>query len=198
MERRYMQRTDVNSSTFHWANLHRLAVAAIFLTACFSIRSMAQQPGQKTFLSAEEAGNALVAATKNNDEKAMVEILGPDGKQIVSSGDEAEDASSRATFVEKYQQMHRLVPEPDGTTTLYIGAENWPPLIPLVNHGDWWDFDAEAGKKEILYRRIGQNEISSIRVCQELVASQKEYYSAQHNEYAEKIFSDEGQHNGLS
>src|ERR1039458_1569771 len=89
MERRYMQRTDVNSSTFHWANLHRLAVAAIFLTACFSIRSMAQQPGQKTFLSAEEAGNALVAATKNNDEKAMVEILGRDGKQIVSSGDEA-------------------------------------------------------------------------------------------------------------
>jgi hypothetical protein len=66
-----------------------------------------------------------------------------------------------------------------------------------VNHGDSWYFDTEAGKKEILYRRIGQNEISSIRVCQELVASQKEYYSAQHNEYAEKIFSDEGQHNGL-
>jgi hypothetical protein len=93
--------------------------------------------------------------------------------------------------------MHRLVKEPDGTTTLYIGAENWPTPIPLVNHGDSWYFDTEAGKKEILYRRIGQNEISSIRVCQELVASQKEYYSAQHNEYAEKIFSDEGQHNGL-
>jgi hypothetical protein len=93
--------------------------------------------------------------------------------------------------------MHRLVKEPDGTTTLYIGAENWPTPIPLVNHGDSWYFDTETGKKEILYRRIGQNEISSIRVCQELVASQKEYYSAQHNEYAEKIFSDEGQHNGL-
>jgi hypothetical protein len=127
----------------------------------------------------------------------MLKILGPDGKQIVSSGDETEDATSRANFVEKYQEMHRLVKEPDGTTTLYIGAENWPTPIPLVNHGDSWYFDTEAGKKEILYRRIGQNEISSIRVCQELVASQKEYYSAQHNEYAEKIFSDEGQHNGL-
>jgi hypothetical protein len=93
--------------------------------------------------------------------------------------------------------MHRLVKEPDGTTTLYIGAENWPTPIPLVNRGNSWYFDTEAGKKEILYRRIGQNEISTIRVCQELVASQKEYYSAQHNEYAEKIFSDEGQHNGL-
>src|ERR1019366_6773274 len=197
MERRYMQRTDVNSSTFHWANLHRLAVAAIFLTACFSIRSMAQQPGQKTFLSAEEAGNALVAATKNNDEKAMVEILGPDGKQIVSSGDETEDAQSRATFVERYQEMHRLVKEPDGTTVLYIGAHNWPTPIPLVNKGNAWYFDTEAGREEILYRRIGRNEISTIQVCQELVAAQKEYYAAQHNEYAQKIRSDEGQHNGL-
>src|ERR1035441_7991174 len=197
MERRYMQRTDVNSSTFHWANLHRLAVAAIFLTACFSIRSMAQQPGQKTFLSAEEAGNALVAATKNNDEKAMVEILGRDGKQIVSSGDEAEDAQSRATFVERYQQMHRLVTEPDRTTTLYIGAENWPTPIPLVNKNNSWYFDTNAGKREILFRRIGQNEAAAISVCEELVAAQKEYHGTHDNEYAQKLLSDEGQHNGL-
>jgi|CZKD01.1.fsa_nt_gi hypothetical protein len=192
-----MQRTDVNSSTFHWANLHRLAVAAIFLTACFSIRSMAQQPGQKTFLSAEEAGNALVAATKNNDEKAMVEILGRDGKQIVSSGDEAEDAQSRATFVERYQQMHRLVTEPDRTTTLYIGAENWPTPIPLVNKNNSWYFDTNAGKREILFRRIGQNEAAAISVCEELVAAQKEYHGTHDNEYAQKLLSDEGQHNGL-
>ncbi len=158
---------------------------------------MAQQPGQKTFSSPEDASNALVTAAQSNDEKAMLDILGPDGKQIVSSGDETEDANSRANFVQKYQEMHRLVKEPDGTTTLYIGAENWPTPIPLVNKGNSWYFDTEAGKKEILYRRIGQNEISTIRVCQELVAAQKEYYSAQHNEYAQKIFSDEGQHNGL-
>jgi hypothetical protein len=139
-------------------------------------RSMAQQPGQKTFSSAEDASNALVTAAQSNDEKAMLEILGPDGKQIVSSGDDAEDAESRANFVQKYQEMHRLVKEPDGTTTLYIGAENWPTPIPLVNKGNAWYFDTEAGKKEILYRRIGRNEMSTIRVCQELVAAEKEYY----------------------
>jgi hypothetical protein len=93
--------------------------------------------------------------------------------------------------------MHRLVKEPDGTTTLYIGAENWPTPIPLVNKDKSWYFDTETGKKEILYRRIGENELSTIRICQELVAAEKEYRSAQHNEYAAKIFSDEGQYNGL-
>jgi hypothetical protein len=93
--------------------------------------------------------------------------------------------------------MHRLVKEPDGTTVLYIGAENWPTPIPLVNNGHSWYFDAEAGKNEILYRRVGRNELSAINVCQELVAAGKEYYSSQHNEYPQKILSDEGQHNGL-
>jgi hypothetical protein len=93
--------------------------------------------------------------------------------------------------------MHRLVKEPDGTTVLYIGAENWPTPIPLVNQGHSWYFDTEAGKKEILYRRVGRNELSAISVCQELVAAQKEFYTAQHNEYAQEIFSAEGQHNGL-
>ena len=192
-----MRRMKLNFDKFQSANLPILAAVAILLTACFPIRSMAQQAGQKTFSSPEDASNALVTATQNNDEKAMLDILGPDGKQIVSSGDETEDAESRANFVRRYQQMHRLVKEPDGTTVLYIGAENWPTPIPLVNKGNSWYFDTEAGKKEILYRRVGRNELSAISVCQELVAAQKEYYSAQHNEYAKEIFSDEGQHNGL-
>jgi hypothetical protein len=178
------------------ANLAKFAGIAILSTLCFSVYSMAQRPGPKTFSSAEDASHALVTAAQSNDEKAMLEILGPDGKQIVSSGDDAEDAESRANFVQKYQEMHRLVREPDGTTTLYIGAENWPTPIPLANKGNAWYFDTEAGKKEILYRRIGRNEMSTIRVCQELVAAQKEY-STQHSEYAQKIYSDEGQHNGL-
>jgi hypothetical protein len=158
---------------------------------------MAQQSGQKTFSSPEEASNELVTAAQSNDEKAMLAILGPELKQIISSGDETEDAHSRADFVHRYQEMHRLVEEPDGTTTLYIGAKNWPTPIPLVNKGTSWYFDTEAGKKEILYRRIGRNEMSTIWVCQELVAAQKEYRYAQHNEFAQKFFSDEGQHNGL-
>jgi hypothetical protein len=191
-----MQRMKLNFDTFHWAHLPELAATAILVMGCLAIRSMAQQPGQKTFPSAEEASNALVTATQNNDEKAMLDILGPDGKQIVSSGDETEDARNRAAFVDRYQEMHRLVKEPDRTTVLYIGAHNWPWPIPLVNKGNAWYFDTDAGKKEILYRRIGRNEISAIRVCQELVATQREYRST-HDEYARKILSDEGQHNGL-
>jgi hypothetical protein len=170
---------------------------AVLLTGCLSIHSVAQQPGQKTFSSPEDAGNALFVAIQSNAEKAMLDILGRDGKQIVSSGDEAEDTETRAKFVQKYQQLHRLVKEPDGTTTLYIGAENWPTPIPLMNKGSSWYFDTDAAKQEILFRRIGRNEMSTIRVCQELVAAQKEYYASQHNEYAQKILSDEGQHNGL-
>jgi hypothetical protein len=192
-----MHRTKLNFDKFSWANLFRIAAIAILLAACFPTLTMAQQHGQKTFLSPEDASKALATAAQNNDTKAMLEILGPDGKQIVSSGDETEDARHRANFARKYQEMHRLVREPDGTTTLYIGAENWPTPIPLVSKGNSWYFDTEAGKKEILYRRIGRNEISAIRVCQELVAAEKEYYSANHNEYARKIVSDEGRHNGL-
>ncbi len=192
-----MRRTKWNSSKSPWANLSKYAALIILLTGFIPARSLAQQQGQKTFSSPEEAAKAIVAAAQSNDEKAMLEILGPDGKEIVSSGDETEDAQNRANFVQKYQQMHRLVKEPDGMTMLYIGAENWPTPIPLVKKGNSWYFDTGMGKKEILYRRVGRNELSAIRVCQELAAAQKEYYSMQHNEYAQKIFSDEGQHNGL-
>jgi hypothetical protein len=192
-----MWRTKLTLGKFHCADLSTLGAAAILFAACLPARSMGQQHGQKTFSTPEEASNALITAAQHNDEKTLLEILGPDGKQIVSSGDETEDAKSRANIVEKYQEMHRLVKEPDGTVILYIGAKNWPTPIPLVNKGNSWYFDTDAGKKEILFRRIGRNEMSTIRVCQELVAAEKEYYSAQHTEYAQKIFSDEGQHNGL-
>ena len=195
-----MRQIKLRSDKFRGADLPKPAVVAIvfavFMAACFSTRSMAQQRGQKVFSSAEQASSALVAAARNNDEKAMLEILGGEGKQIVSSGDETEDANSRANFVQRYQEMHRLVKEPDGTTILYIGAHNWPAPIPLAHKGNAWYFDTAVGKKEVLYRRVGRNELSAIRVCQELAAAEKEY-SAQRGEYAQKIFSDEGQHNGL-
>ena len=194
-----MRRIKLDFNKYHWANLPTLAAVAILWTGCSSTRpiTMAPQPGQKTFSYAEEASQALVAAAQSNDERALLEILGPDGRQIVSSGDDTEDANSRANFVQRYQEMHRLVAEPDGTTILYIGAKNWPTPIPLVNQDHSWYFETEAGKREILFRRIGRNELSTIRVCQELVAAEKEYHSERHNEYAQTFFSDEGQHNGL-
>ncbi|HVI09145.1 MAG TPA: DUF2950 domain-containing protein [Candidatus Binatia bacterium] len=162
----------------------------------------AQQSGQRTFSSAGEATKALMAALKSNDESSLLGILGPDAKDIVSSGDPVEDKNRRQQMVEKYQQMHRLVTEPDGKTTLYIGAENWPTPIPLIHKGDSWYFDTAEGKQEILYRRIGRNETEVIQICRELVDAEKEYYSKAHDgaagsEYAQKLFSDPGKHNGL-
>jgi len=177
-------------------NLTRWAAVALWLSALFPAAAAAQQANQKTFSSAEDATKALVDAARNDDEKALIAILGPEAKEIVSSGDATQDDQNRDTFVKRYEEMHRLVREPDSTTTLYVGAENWPMPIPLVKKDKAWYFDTPAGKKEILYRRIGRNEISTIRVCQELAAAQKEYYGARH-EYAQKFLSDEGKQNGL-
>jgi hypothetical protein len=170
-----------------------LAILAAWLPAI----SQAQQPGQKTFMSAEQASNSLIAAMQSKSETALLDILGPDGKEVVSSGDEIEDLNHRANFVQKYLEMHRLVEEPDGTTVLYIGAKNWPAPIPLVHSASGWYFDTDAGKREVLYRRVGRNEMSAIRVCEELAAAEHEYHDAQNSQYAQTIFSDEGQRNGL-
>jgi Protein of unknown function (DUF2950) len=186
-----------------WRNLVRLTPLAFFVlwTFGFPLVLLAEPPGQRTFSSAAEASGALFGAAQAGDEGALLKIFGPDGKEIISSGDAVEDKNSRDQFVKKYLEMHRLVEEPDGTVRLYIGAENWPLPIPLVNRNDAWYFDTAAGKDEILLRRVGRNEIAAIRICQELVDAQKEYYAAPHDgevkQYAEKFVSDEGKHNGL-
>jgi hypothetical protein len=197
MEKEHMRHTKLNLPNVQLSGYFTAAIAAFLLLSCFAPSAMAQQPGQKTFSSADEASHALVRALKNDDNKALLQILGPGGKEIISSGDPAEDEATRTNFVAKFHEMHRLVVEPDGTTTLYIGAENWPSPIPLVNKGGNWYFDTGAGKQEILYRRIGKNEVSAIKVCQELVAAQKEYFAKEHSEYAQRFVSDEGKHDGL-
>lgn len=160
------------------------------------------QSGQRTFSSAMEASKALISAIKSDDEAALLSVLGRNAKEVVSSGDDAEDKQNRQQFVQKYQQMHRLVNEPDGTTTLYIGAENWPTPIPLMHKGNEWYFDTAAGKQEILYRRVGKNEMAAIQVCNDLVDAQKEYKGQTHDgdserQYAQKFTSDAGKQNGL-
>jgi hypothetical protein len=170
--------------------------------ATTTLRSTGPRAGQQTFASAADASEALVSALQANDLQALSAILGSDAKDIISSGDETEDANDRAQFVQKYQQMHRLVTEPDGTTTLYVGAENWPTPIPLAHKGNAWYFDTAAGKQEILYRRVGKNELAAIQVCRELVDAEKEYDAQPHDgdknpQYAQKFSSDPGKHNGL-
>jgi len=199
-----MLRVTRNFERFHWGDCARFAVFAIFAiwVGGFPKLTVAQPPGQKTFPSAEEASRALFVAVQADDQQALVEIFGAAGKDIVSSGDAAEDANSRHQFVQKYQEMHRLAKEPDGTTTLYIGAENWPLPIPLVNQGGAWSFNTEAGKQEILFRRIGKNELTAIRACHELVDAEKAYYAKPRGDnavkqYAQRFVSDKGGHNGL-
>src|SRR5271165_3760634 len=171
-------------------------VALLVMSVILANVAMAQEQNQKTFSTAEEASQALYTAAKNNDVSELLEIFGPIGSQIIYSGDEAEDAQSRAEFLQGYEERHRLVKEGDGTVTLYIENKNWPSPIPLVNKGKVWYFDTETGKQEILFRRIGFNEISAVQTCRQLAAAEKEFWQ-QYHEYAQEIFSDEGQHNGL-
>jgi len=181
----------------------RFAMSALFALslACSSMPMFAQEPGQRTFASPEEASRALFGAMQAQDGEAPLNILGPTGKEVLSSGDPSEDSDARAGFVVKYQEMHRFVTEPDGAVTLVVGAENWPFPIPLVNHRGSWYFDTDAGKDEIVFRRIGKNELSAMEACRDLVAAQKQYFAHPPGDlpkqFAQKLVSDEGKHNGL-
>jgi hypothetical protein len=192
-----MQVGNMSHRVAEFCNSWKSVAVAILAAGLTAAPTLAQQPGPKTFATPEEAGKALYAAAKGNDEKAILDVLGPDGKDIISSGDAAEDAESRAEFVKRYEEMRRVVKEPDGSVTLYIGAHNWPCPIPLVNKGNAWHFDTAAARQEILFRRIGRNEVSAIHVSRELAAAQKEYFAEQHGEYAHRIYSEEGKHDGL-
>jgi len=135
---------------------------------------LAQQSPQPTFPSAAEASQTLFGCVERGDGDAIAKILGGPS-ELASSKDEDQDRIDRQLFIEKYQAMHRLGRERDGAVTLYIGAENWPFPIPLVEKGGSWRFDADAGMKEVLYRRIGENEITAIAMCQEFVGAEKRY-----------------------
>jgi hypothetical protein len=155
---------------------------------------------QRTFQSAEEAGAALYAAAQQADDGSLMDILGPEGKEVISSGDPVEDMNDRVGFVVKYQQIHRLAKEPDGSITLYVGAENWPFPIPILEKSGTWYFDTEQGKKEILARRIGKNELAALDACQQLVDAEKQHHTKAlrgEHEYSERFVSDQGKHNGL-
>jgi Protein of unknown function (DUF2950) len=148
--------------------------AVALLCAGHAELSFARSPGTRTFATAEGATQALYGAVERNDLPAITTILGA-GKGLVSSNDKVQDNLDRARFLQKYRQMHRLVREPDATTVLYIGAENWPFPIPLVSESGAWHFDGQRGMEEVLFRRIGENELSATQACHALVLAQKEH-----------------------
>lgn len=143
------------------------------LAAMYAHPALAQKSMTKTFSSPGEASNALFQAAQNGDEQQLEAILGA-GKDVTSSGDEVEDKLEREQFTKKYQEMHRLVQEGDGSAILYIGAENWPFPVPLVSSKGVWRFDTDAGRREIRFRTIGENESTAIDVCDAFVEATKE------------------------
>jgi hypothetical protein len=165
---------------------------------CWSVPSIAQE----RFKTPEAAVDALVAAAKTGDTKAIVRVLGPQGKAIVSSGDPVADKNTREKFVSAFDAKHEIEREGDGRQTLILGDDDFPFPIPLINKGGQWQFDTQAGFDEILRRRIGRNELAAIQVSLAYVQAQNEYASldpgglGQHV-YAQRIVSRPGKKDGL-
>ncbi len=183
---------------------NQLVLSALLFACLFLPRfASAEETGvQQVFPSPDAAASALVAAGKADDMKTLSAILGPDADQVLSSGDPVADKNARDNFVSRYQEMHRLEYDDQGRVILYVGANNWPVPIPLVKKNGGWVFDTAAGKEELLYRRIGRNELFTIKVLENLADAQAEYASEardgeSRNRFAQKILSDSGKHNGL-
>lgn len=177
--------------------------AAILLFVLHPSGSCAQAAQEKTFSSPGDAVVALYKAVKSSDFAALDAIFGSNARKILHSGDDVADKKQLSNFVLHYDQMHRLVIEPDKTVTLYIGADNWPlPVSIAENSSGAWYFNTAEGLNEILYRRIGGNETNAIEVLHALIDAQKEYASTTHDgekvkHYAARVFSQEGKHDGL-
>lgn len=181
----------------------RLATIALVAVTVFSAAlCFAQQGNEKTFASPGDAVLALYNAAKTNNGQADA-IFGSGAADILHTGDKVADENMRTDFVKRYEQMHRVVIEPDGAVTLYVGADNWPFPISIVKNGSGsWYFDTESGKKEILYRRIGRNENDAIDILHSLVDAQQDYMADTHDgdktrHYAAKFISTEGKQDGL-
>jgi hypothetical protein len=174
-----------------------MAAVALLVTAS------AQESGQKTFAAMPDASKALYDAVKSGDKSAMEAVLGASSAPILSSGDPVQDQKNADFFTQHYEQMNRWGKETNGDETLFMGAENWPFPVPLKKSaaGKWY-FDSKAGVEEVLYRRIGNNELAAIRVSEALADAQADYFAELHDgdtvhQYAQKFVSDEGKQNGL-
>jgi DUF2950 family protein len=182
------------------------AFALIFASPAFSQSKTAAvtAPAQKTFATAGGAAAAFIEATKTFDVPALNEILGPEGEDLVSSEDPVKDKNIAASFYAKAQQKHSVVIDPKNPNraTLIVGEDNFPLAIPIVKRNATWLFDVNAGRQEMLYRRIGSNELDAIEICRGYVDAQKEYALEKHdgaevNQYAQKVISTPGKHDGL-
>jgi bifunctional non-homologous end joining protein LigD len=177
----------------------------LFLTAVIPLAAChtSDKPSIKTFATPDDATNAVVSAAKSGDQAALIEIFGPDSKELMSSGDAVQDKNTGDAFVARYETMHRWRNLGDGAQMLVVGADNFAFPIPLrKNASGQWFFDTAVGKDEVLNRRVGRNELAVIEVCGAAADAQGEYFSQLHDgattkQYAQKFLSDPGKHNGL-
>jgi Protein of unknown function (DUF2950) len=151
--------------------------------------ALAEAPSQTTFPSAEAASRALFMAVKNHDEAAIVQILGAPRTEEERRD---EERLEHEQFARKYEEMHRLARERKGQMMLYIGAENWPFPVPLVSQNNTWRFDFAAGEKEIMFRRIGENELTAIEVCRSLATAAQNPQAHEDDELLGKLLADSG------
>jgi Protein of unknown function (DUF2950) len=179
-------------------------VSKLLIAATLLLGSViGQESGEKTFATLPDASKALYDAVQSGDKSAMEVVLGASSKPILSSGDPVQDQKNADFFTQHYEQMNRWGKEMNGDMTLFMGAENWPFPVPLKkNAAGQWYFDSKAGVEEVLFRRIGANELAAIRVSKALADAQDEYFDQLHDgdtvhQYAQKFISEEGKQNGL-
>lgn len=161
--------------------------------------------GQKTFATPKEAAEALIQATESFDLPALKQILGPDGEDLVSSEDSVRDKNTAAAFAAKAREKEEITLDPKNShrATLSVGNDDWPLPIPIIKTGGKWFFDTKAGLQEVLFRRIGANELDAIQICRGYVEAQHEYAMQKHdgaevNQYAQRIISTPGKRDGLA
>jgi hypothetical protein len=188
----------------------RLAVFVVLFVVITSVDSCKKSENattektvQKTFASSADAGVAFLEAASSGDQTALLAIFGPDGKDVLFSGDAVKDKDALQDFVAAYNQMNRWREIKAGGEMLYTGADNYPFPIPLgQNPSSQWYFDTAAGKDEILARRIGKDELTAIAASGAIADAQQQYFSQTHDgdkvkQYAQKFISDEDKQNGL-
>jgi hypothetical protein len=156
---------------------------------------------QQAFKSPDEAAAALATAVKSGDKKEMLKVFGPDGEDIISSGDEVSDASYREKFTTAYDAKHAISAEGDKKAVLMLGPKDYPFPVPLVRRKTGWEFDTEAGRQEVLFRRIGHNELDAMQTSLAYVDAQNEYADKDRGAgpgvYAQRIVSTPGHKDGL-
>jgi DUF2950 family protein len=176
--------------------------AMIILALTLCQLSLAATPAkQKSFATPEEAVKAAMAAARNNDDKELLAIYGPQANELLFSGDAVADKQRRERFLAAYDEKVSIVAEGE-SRIVKVGKSEWPYPIPLVKKAEGWVFDTDMGREEILNRRIGQNELDAIQVSLAYVDAQREFATKDRDrnallEYAQKFRSDPGKKNGL-